>query len=330
VLVRDEQPAIYVYEQSFSVGGVTYMRQGFFALARLDRSRILTHEETRKKAKEDRTRLLTATKLFTSMVFGLYEDKEGHIDGLLGGSSSDAVYDFIDEQGVRNRFSRMTDPDKVAAVTDGMEAKNIYIADGHHRLAVSFSLGIPYMPIYLTNMYSNGIVILPYHRALRLSRPRDLGDTLAALKGYVRVERIACEGDGTMAEALRGIAEAPEPTYLLYAKDDPSALHRLTAVKPIPLPADTPESLKRLKVNILHGGIVRGLMGVHDDEISYSQDYLELAARVREGATDFAFFVPPTTVEEVKEVADKGLVMPPKSTFFYPKLLTGLVFFRYE
>ena len=89
------------------------------------------------------------------------------------------------------------------------------------------------------------------------------------------------------------------------------------------------ECLKKLKVNVIHSGIIKGLLKIKDDEISFTQDHYESINLIRKGSLDLVFFLPPTSVEEVKDIAENGLYMPPKSTFFYPKILTGLVFCKY-
>ncbi|HOD76324.1 MAG TPA: hypothetical protein PKJ17_09865, partial [Syntrophorhabdaceae bacterium] len=92
---------------------------------------------------------------------------------------------------------------------------------------------------------------------------------------------------------------------------------------------DIPDGLKRLKVNAIHSGVIRGIMGIVDEEISFTEDHRWSVDSVRNASSDLAFFLPPTTVDEVRDIAENGLDMPPKSTFFYPKILTGLVFYRY-
>jgi uncharacterized protein (DUF1015 family) len=332
VLVRDSGETVYVYEQEFEVDTVRYLRRGFIALHRLDKRRILTHEETRKKAKEDRERLIGTLKTFTSLIFGLYEDRTQAIEEILGNSLKEKLYDFVDEQGITNRFYRMSAPDEIAAVTRLMDQRNIYIADGHHRLDVSYRLNLSYVPLYLTNMYSSGIMILPYHRVIKFDKPRNLDEMLSTLRGYMDVERRPLSADGSAArKALQEIASSPRPSYVLYSKADRANIYVLSQKMEPPYPDEQiHKSLKALKVNILHAAIVKNLLKIGDEEISFTQDVPGSISLVQQGELDLAFFLPPTTVEEVKDIADNGLYMPPKSTFFYPKILTGLVFHQYE
>jgi uncharacterized protein (DUF1015 family) len=330
ILKFDDKDTVYIYEQEFEVENKTYLRRGFIALNRIEKNRMLTHEETRKKAKEDRERLISSLKTYTSFVFGLYEDKTQDIENILISAPKEMVYDFVDEQLVKNRFYKMTDKDVANALTKEIDNKNIYIADGHHRLDVSYKLGLSYIPIFLTNMYSHGIVILPYHRMIKFRNVKSIHQILDSIKQYTDIEKIPLENDGSLNMAMEDVAKSLRPAYLLYSKDAPETLYKLEVNKTIPMDDNMHESLKRLKVNIAHNGILKGLLGISDDEIEYTQDSHELINDVKKGIYDLGFFLPPTTVDEVKDIADHSLYMPPKSTFFYPKILTGLVFYKYE
>ncbi|HVN97144.1 MAG TPA: DUF1015 domain-containing protein [Syntrophorhabdaceae bacterium] len=331
VLSRDASEAVYVYEQEFELENQPFLRRGFIALHKLDKERILTHEETRKKAKADREQLIGTLKTYTSLIFGLYEDKDLAIENILAGPLKEKIYDFVDEQSIRNRFYRMTDNDAVTALSAMMGEKKIYIADGHHRLDVSYRLGVPYVPLYLTNMYSQGIVILPYHRIVKFEKERPLGEMLSLLSDYFDVAPHPYKDRGSVKQALTAVEKSSRLSFVLYSKDDANNLYIVTQNKPIPSyeALDVRRSLKRLKVNAIHAGVIKDLLKIKDEEISFTQDHYETVDSVREGALDLAFFLPPTSVEEVKDIADNSLYMPPKSTFFYPKILTGLVFYQY-
>ena len=196
ILAADAAETIYVYEQEFTIDGTTYARRGLIPLVHLDHARILTHEETRKAAREDRERLIQRLKTFTSLIFALYDDKQKKIENLLVSSEKELMYDFSDELSIRNRFYRMNDAAQIRELVALMEEKRIYIADGHHRLSVAFKLGLPYVAMYLTDMYSEGTVILPYHRIVRSTSEITLAQLLERIKGLLRVERVALDGTG--------------------------------------------------------------------------------------------------------------------------------------
>ncbi|HEY3276470.1 MAG TPA: DUF1015 domain-containing protein [Syntrophorhabdaceae bacterium] len=324
-LVPDRERTIYIYEQEFDIEGKTFFRRGFIGLQKLDKERILTHEQTRKKAKEDREKLIVALGAYTSFPFGLYEDSGLEVENLLETAEKDGLFDFIDDEAIRNRFYRMTKPSEMDALAELMDARKIYIADGHHRLDVSFRLNLSHIPFYLTNMYSKGVVILPYHRIVTLEQKRDLRDLLGLLQNHVQIEKIPFEGSQSISQAIRRITLSREPSFVLYPRQDQGSLYVLTA----PTPTEGAGPLERLKVNILHSDLLRNVLAIKEEEISFTQDPGELLESVRTKAADLAFLLPPTTTTEVKEVADCGLDMPPKSTFFYPKILTGLVYHKY-
>ena len=331
ILLPDKEEAIYIYEQEFEIEGVSFFRRGFIALHKLDKQRILTHEETRKKAKADREQLIGTLKTFTSLIFGLYEDKNKEIEDIMAGPEKEEIYDFVDEQSIRNRFYRMTDAAAIARLVSIMAAKKIYIADGHHRLDVSYRLNLPYVPLYLTNMYSPGIVILPYHRIINFEKARPLNEMLNLLKEYTEISRQPYTGNDSVKAALATVSTSVKPSFVLYSKEDPQNLYVVTEKQSFPPYAETNihECLKKLKVNVIHSGIIKGLLKIKDEEISFTQDHYESIDFIRKGSLDLAFFLPPTSVEEVRDIAENSLYMPPKSTFFYPKILTGLVFCKY-
>ncbi len=329
ILTFDDTETIYVYEQEFTVDGRTHIRRGLIPLVKLSPDSILTHEETRKAAREDRERLIHRLKTFTSLIFALYDDKQKVVEKLLVSSEKELMYSFSDELSITNRFYRMKDAGQIRELITRMEGKKIFIADGHHRLSVAFKLGLPYVAMYLSDMYSDGIVILPYHRIARSNSGGTLTSLLDQVKGLLRVEKVALTGPQKLNALIGSLASSPNPSFGLFAKDDKTHIYVLFQEKPFFKDTATSESLRKLSVTIAHTGILKGLFGIKDEEISFVMDASEAVQLVNEGKSDLALFVPSTTVEEVKDVADHGLYMPPKSTYFFPKVLTGLVFHKY-
>lgn len=331
VLAPDTRESIYVYEQEFTLESATFLRKGFIALHKLDRNRILTHEQTRKKAKADREQLIGTLKTYTSFIFGLYDDREKTIRSTLETAPRELLFDFTDEQFIKTRFYRITDSASIGNVASLLERKPIYIADGHHRLDVSYRLNLPYAPFYLTDMYDPGIVILPYHRLVKFGQKRPLTGLLKALEPFMTVEKRIFDGNDSLKSALASVAASTSPAFAFFSGDDQQHLYVATEKAPLPIygAPDLHDSLKKLKVNAIHSGIIREVMAIRDEEISFTEDHRWSVDSVRNGAADLAFFLPPTTVDEVRDIAENSLDMPPKSTFFYPKILTGLVFYRY-
>ena len=325
----DDEDSMYVYEQEFSVHNAHLRRTGFIPLVRLDRQRILTHEQTQESAKKDRQMLTEALQTLTSLIFAMYEDGSEEIGRLLEGATRKKLYDFVDEQSNRNRFYRMTDTKEMARLTGLMNEKNLYIADGHHRLSVSFNLGLPYVATYLTDMHASGVSVLPYHRLVKLARPRGIEEILAPLEPFFDCSEIAVDHGPVLERLIAGISSSPVPSFLLYGAREKPTLHVLRQKKAIPFDLESHEAVRRLRVNVVHSGVLKFLLGIEDKEISFLNDPDEALRLTDSHQCDYVFLVPATTVDEVKAIAEGGLCMPPKSTYFYPKVLTGLVFHKY-
>ncbi len=329
ILTFDDIETIYLYEQEFTIGGTTHTRRGIIPLVKLDPGSILTHEETRKAAREDREKLIQRLKTFTSLIFALYGDSHRAIGKFLASAEKERLYSFSDELSITNRFYKMTDPAQINQLVTLMEGKKIYIADGHHRLSVAFKLGLPYVAMYLSDMESEGIVILPYHRIVRSASGRGLAHLLESVQNLFRVEKVAFSGVEKLKDLVRSLTAGANPSFGLFCKEDKTHVYILSQKKPFLEDEGTPESLRKLSVTIAHSGLLKGLFSIKEEEISFLNDASEAVQLINEGTYDLALFVPPTTVEEVKDVADHGLYMPPKSTYFFPKVLTGLVFHKY-
>lgn len=329
VLSFDPQDSIYICEQEFSLNGVTRKRTGFIPLVRLDRQRILTHEETRKKAREDRERLIEKMTTFTSLIFAMYEDDSKEIDRLITGSDKEELYDFTDEFAVRNRFFRMTNPADLERLSLLMDNKSLYIADGHHRLSVSFKLGLRYVAIFLTDMNSDGIAILPYHRLVKLNEKRNVGKMFEALEPYFTVSQVPDTDPSAVCRLIDEVSSSPGLSFLLYRGGEQASLFKFHQTRHFEFDPESHEILRNLRVNAVHSGVLKHLLGIGDDEISFLNEPAEAIGQVNEGAYDFAVFVPGTSVKEVKDIAENHLYMPPKSTYFYPKITSGLVFYKY-
>ncbi len=245
-------------------------------------------------------------------------------------SASQAFQAGSDDESIRRTFWRITGEADIDRITTLFAPKSIYIADGHHRLAVSMKLGLRYTAMYLTNMCSDGIVILPYHRIVRMNRPRPLAQLLKALSDHFKIMRVEGSDDGALRSMLGRISSSNILAFVLYSRDDPNHMYLATQQRLFVFSQFIHESMKKLKVNLIHGHVIRQLLGIEEQEISFLKDGHEAVDLVKKHDFDLAFLVPPVTVQEVKEIAENRLYMPPKSTYFYPKILTGLVMHKYE
>ena len=290
---------------------------------------ILTHEETRKHAREDRKRLIGRLGTFTSLVFSMYEDRSKAIEKLIDAAPKELLYDFTDELSIKNRFYRISDPAAIGALASAMQEKKLYIADGHHRLSVAKELGLPYcrhVPDGHVLGRHRHTALSPGSKAGRRHEPRPR--PRCALSLVRRLPRGICAGAATQ-RLIEEISSASVLSFLLYFKGEKPGLFKLTQKKAIDFDPDSHPAVRNLKVSVVHRGVLKHLLGTGDDAISYFNDADEAAGLVDASESDFAVFVPATSAEEVKTIADNGLFMPPKSTYFYPKILTGLVLYKY-
>jgi uncharacterized protein (DUF1015 family) len=358
-LHKDPHPSIYVYEQTYSVPGtdVSRTQRGFFARLRLhayEDGAVLPHERTMSGPKEDRYKLLRATGVNTSPVVALYDDRAGSGQAVLDGITSTAAdIDLTDEDGVRHRlWAVKADGDKAGSVAPLLATASsgpVTIADGHHRYETALRYRderrmsrsceedppFDYILTLFVDAARERLTVLPTHRIVR-----GLGDDgAAALLGRL----------DTLFDVERGIGAAE-----LRARFEAAALARggqgrfglwtraggalLTARREAfaPLLSDVGEALRSLDVTLL-GVALERLAGIDGDAVAAGAvDYTKSAAdaieRVDAGldGADAAFLLEPTPVAAVLSVAADGDVMPQKSTYFYPKALTGLVINPHE
>jgi len=336
VLVRDPQPALWVLEQRFHDGpGGT--RTGFFARVRVveyGQGRIRPHERTHPGPLEDRLRLTRATRANLSAIFSLFSDPAGAARAALAPATQGAPWgEFTDDEGTRNRVWRAGDPAAIDAVVTTLADAELLIADGHHRYETARAYADEvggegehrYVLMCLVALEDPGLQVFPTHRLI----------------GGLNSERRAAL-DAALARdfesapiALEQLAPAPGPAPLEMGYIDAQRILRLAlrdqAIAERAL-ADWPEPYRRLDAGVLEAILLKGALGLSDDDIAhmhglgYARDAAQAAAAIESGAFDAAFILRPTPIELVREIAAAGVNMPPKSTYFFPKLPTGLLF----
>jgi uncharacterized protein (DUF1015 family) len=334
VLVRDEEPAIWVLRQDYTgPDGEQRTRSGFFAQVRVTDygpGRIRPHERTHPGPKEDRLRLTRATQANLSPIFSLYSDPSGTAWAALNGAIADAppFGETRDPDGTVSRLWRVADPATVETVTTALADAELLIADGHHRYETARTYAqevgteeAQWVLMCLVALEDPGLTIFPTHR---LARGRGQ-ERYEALANTLR-ERFALE-ETTLDE----LAPAPGPpgsaTELGYLDSHFQRPFRLTYTGEPPLPGP----LGRLDAAVLEAVVLKGPLELTDDDIShlndfgYARDREQAIALVTSGEYDVAFVLRPPPVEQVREIAAAGESMPPKSTYFFPKVPTGLV-----
>ena len=353
VLVRDAADAFYVYDQEFTSRGEALRRRSLFARVRLqdwDEGSVRPHERTLDLPKEDRLKLLRACRLNISPILALYRDEDGQVQNTIEAAlEKAALLETAETNGERHRVSRITDEGTLRTISRLFADKTAYVIDGHHRYetalnyrkerqaqASAWSGEEPenFVLIALTAREDDGLVVLPTHRLLRdVAPPADflqrlgevfsLEDVSAATQGDNGGQRM--EGLLVLASAggiVIGLADGAGRRFILHAKAEAVAAH---------MSAGTPASWRSLDAAVLQEVILQGILGIDQQtahaagRLEFSHDGAEALRAVASGRCSLAFLLNATPTETVLAVADAGERMPQKSTFFYPKLPTGLV-----
>jgi uncharacterized protein (DUF1015 family) len=365
VLVQEKDPCLFAYAQRFKVPGTETVkeRRGFIAIGKLhDYSEqvVFRHEQTLSKPKSDRLNLLKATHAHFGQIFMLYSDPAGSVERILYDDSGPAEAEVTDEYGVLHRIWRISDPATILLLTTAMADKKLIIADGHHRYETALNYSrefaaangeasasktehsvnelpqpaFPEAAVMMTfvNMDSDGLVILPTHRVVHSLHNFDPVAFATAAKEFFTVDALPLDGAAGYMDLLgrqQGtafIAVTRAGALLLHSK--PEAVAAVLA--------DLPERQRQLDLSHLHSIILDRLLGLDAEKvreqtnIRYLRDAGEAADLVNRGEADITFLTNPVSMEQLREVAFAGDVMPQKSTDFFPKLLSGLTIYALE
>ena len=346
VLKQDSAPGLYVCHQEYEVEGHRHLRRGFFARVRLEpfgSGRIYPHEETMSGPKADRLNLLRATGMNLSPVFGLYPDELNEVQETLDGAVGRTLpLEATDHLGVVSRLWPVRDQQVVSRVTGLLGPKPIFIADGHHR----YETGLRYLQerrdagevpnadspanfilMNLVGMSDPGLLILPTHRLVSGLSGLTADRLREKLAGNFDVETVGfgesgareawqrIELDGT--QSILGFGTVADGNWEIARLTDSAAMDQLAG--------EHSADWRGLGVSILHVLALNKLIGGKS-----SCQYVHLLHEVQEAMAkktcDLAVLVPPATMGHVERIAGNLEKMPPKSTYFYPKLLSGLVF----
>jgi uncharacterized protein (DUF1015 family) len=361
ILHQSQDPTIYIYEMEYAVGSILKKLRGLVCLVRIedyDSGIVKPHETTLSGPKTDRLNLLRACKASFSQIFSLFSDPHGKVSGILAKTNSKPEMEAKNGDGVMHRMWSVTDKKDIEAIVREMMDKPFFIADGHHRYdtaltyrnerrkAANIITGeepYNYVAMYLARLEDPGLTILPAHRALfNLTdfNPKRFEDDL---NRYFNIERIDFDKKSERADRrtvldtlahradharVFGMRVKGEHSYYLLTLRNESDMDAL-------LP-DKSRAYRRLDVSILHHLVIDKLLGIKMEthklglNIEYIKEADTAVKRVQDGSVDIIFLMNPTKVNEVKDVAAAGERMPQKATYFYPKLLTGLVMSKLE
>jgi uncharacterized protein (DUF1015 family) len=356
ILIRDDLPAIYYYELQYSLTPqLRQTRRGFICALRLadfSSGSVRPHEKTFQAVKDERLSLMMACGANLSPVFALYSDTAHLVDHLLRSRREDApAISFVDVQGMDHKIWRVSDIDVLRQVSGLMKDKAIFIADGHHRYETALNYrslqrerfkdagpnaSFEYIMMYLSNLNQGGLTILPTHRLLRYLGQWEPEAFLDHAREFFNVSiykatgtgekdwRSGLESGGDRKETVIGLCmRGADSLYLLEAKWAP--------VSGFLKDMGIPELLHRLDVVVLDQILLRHVLSLpeklisDENNIHFKHDLMDGLSQVRSGSHEAGFFINPTRIEQVQDVASAGLIMPHKSTYFYPKVGSGLV-----
>jgi uncharacterized protein (DUF1015 family) len=355
ILKQDAERGVYAYSQTFTVPGTRELqeRRGLIALARIHDYAdgvIYRHEQTLSKPRADRLNLLRATKAHFGQIFMLYSDPSNEIDThLKSRSEEDPDISLLDEYETLHRVWRVSDPSLILAVQQTMRDKKLLIADGHHRYETALAYrnerraetgssdpnaAYEFVMMTLIPMESRGLVILPTHRIVHGLFDFDRERMMEAAGQFFNIDRIDLRSETRSATTLLGqagengtafVAVTRQGPYLMRAKQD-AIQHALEHV---------PALQRDLDVVQLHRILLERVLGISEEairnqeNIRYERDAFEAISWVRQGA-NVAFLMNPAKINQVRDIAFGGEVLPQKSTDFYPKLLSGLAIYALE
>lgn len=361
VLIQEKSPCVFAYAQRFRLPGSGEIkeRRGFIALGKLHEYAdqvIFRHEETLEKPKSDRLNLLRATKAHFGQIFMLYSDPARTVQRILFDRTGPADATVTDEYGVQHLLWRIDDAATIRLLITAMADKKLIIADGHHRYETALNYSrehapaqpprtemnvnhLPHPPnpeaaamMTFINMDAEGLVILPTHRVLHDLINFDPQAFKSALEDFFVVEKLPSADAAALLESIRTqtgtafVAVTREGALRLRGK--PEAIG--------PAMESISERQSALDLRQLHAIVLERILGLTPENIReeknlhYVRDAADAVDQVRRGSADLAILTRPVTLEQLREVAFAGEVMPQKSTDFYPKLLSGLTIYALE
>ena len=360
VLLEDPEPSFYIYKLDYVLPNkVKKTLKGFFALVKLEeigKGKIFPHEFTFPKAKEDRLRLMRACHANISPIFMLYSDPSGGIYEKLEKSADTAhpTANLVGEDGVRHSVWGVSSPDAIRATTEQMKDKPLFIADGHHRYetALNFShemrrresssdSSVPpqsydFVLIFCSNMDDPGTTLLPIHRMILNPLPGDLKTLRKKLARSFDVHHLEFNDSNEiqvrkqMFEEMRSLGGS-KTVFGLYAKGE--QVYHVLKLKAAPAKviAQSERTVESLDVSVFKKLVLEEVLGITDsaakkeDRVRFAKDESAAIKEVNSGDAGMVFFLNATKIDQVRDIVLTGDRMPQKSTYFYPKPLTGLV-----
>lgn len=347
VLVQEALPAIYPYSQKFNLknGDEFYSRKGFIAMVKMslphENPSIVLHEQTIPSSVEDRVKLLSKTLLNVSPTHGFYDDPSFELENVLQPFLKNPYMRYVDYQNVINKFNIVQHRNIIEKIQKFLKNQTIILADGHHRFASSLQLRnqilqqnplldpdhiVHYHMMYLTNIRGSDVKILPTHRIFHLVQNFDKEELLKKIKKFFNV--VAVQNKNQIAKEIEGTKYCyglvhQNFQWIIILKPE---FHNVQK-----LPLDLPNSVKKLEYTLLHYYLFDQVLELPYDQqsnsphLSYTKE-LETIFETLKDENKLGIIVNDVKVEDMLKVCQSGALMPQKSTFFYPKVVTGFVF----
>ncbi len=322
ILVRDDEPGIYVYRHEFEFEGRSFARAGFIAALDLEEGGVSGHERTVSIPKADRMKLLGATRSSLGPIFMLCPDPDSDVRRLIEGAMTEEIAE-VDVGGGRHILTKIADTSVHGQLSNLLEPRRFLIADGHHRYGAALAnyrsakedgtegKWCRFTMVFCVAMEAPGLLILPTHRLVTSPRVAPKG-YLRALQQSTHVEAVA-----RLEDMLAGMARAGKGTFgLCLGRGGAFYLVRVVCQ------ADGEDALD---VEILHKILETSFDGPQGLHLAYTHSAREGVDRVAAGEASMCFFLQPVSTEELVQFSEAGRLMPPKTTYFHPKPLTGLV-----
>ena len=361
ILIQEKTACVFAYSQRFQVPGSSEVkeRRGFIALGKLHEYAdqvVFRHEQTLSKPKSDRLNLLNATKAHFGQIFMLYSDPAHSVERILYDGNGPADAEVTDEFGVTHSLWRVNDPAAIRLLATVMADKKLIVADGHHRYETALAYSRQHEPASLArtesnvnqlpqppypeaavmmtfvNMDSDGLIILPTHRVVHGLEGFDAAKFLAGAGQFFTLDKLP----GTDAASCARTLAAQPGTAFVAVLASGAWLLRARPEAVAPMLEKLPERQRTLDLSCLHAILLDHILGLDAEKVReqtnlrYLRDAGEACDMVRRGDANLAFLTNPVTMEQLREVAFAGEVMPQKSTDFYPKLLSGLTIYALE
>lgn len=353
ILVKNKKKAVFPYKIEYKIKNESKTMNGFFILLRLDPNyeKVKAHERTLSKPKEDRLNLMRKCKANLEPIQLLYIDEEDELRERMDEAINEPIIDVEGYDGFNHKLWKLEDKDLLSDIEQELEDKILFIADGHHRYQTSINFAeemkkktgnkdkdasFNYRLVILANMFDEGLSILPTHRLIKKS-DIDIEKMVEDSKKYFRVEEKSIDKtkkdyEGISKKIKKDIETEDKHKFAIYIDGKYYILTLKNEDVMDDFAGDHSETWRTLDVSILHKIVIENLMDINEgnleDHVKYTREDTEAISSVEDGKFDFSIIMNATKIEELKAVADAGEHMPQKSTYFLPKMLSGLVAYK--